>query len=314
MEIVQSVIFSMTRVKLSLYESRIMTKIVEYAQLSIKGERARMVGTKLRHKDPNCRIVLPARYILDEGNDHYNYVYAAISALMARTFEYYDPSKKIWHSSPIIYNATVRAHSGEVVFYVSSTLLDVLLDFTQGYKAYELQTALSLQNAAAVRLYIIMSKQCTPLTYSIDNLKKMFGVADKYKQTADFIKKVIEPARKCLDEAKADGFTYVRIKNGTKVVGLTFFPKKNTKENISAILSSHEEKEIYTNVKMWLRNFAGFTSQEVAANSKIIMRFSKLPQCLDLLDNIERKSRRAKNPKGYIIASVKTEIAAATNK
>lgn len=45
-----------------------------------------------------------------------------------------------------------------------------------------------------------MSGQTTPLTFTFTKLKEMFQLTDKYPRTPDFIKRVIEPAKRELDE------------------------------------------------------------------------------------------------------------------
>ena len=44
-----------------------------------------------------------------------------------------------------------------------------------------------------------MSGQERPLIYTIEDLKIMFGVQDKYKRNPDFIKRIIVPAKEELD-------------------------------------------------------------------------------------------------------------------
>lgn len=47
-------------------------------------------------------------------------------------------------------------------------------------------------------MYALVASQTRPIVYTIGQLKKMFGVENKYKQTRDFLIKVIDAAKKFL--------------------------------------------------------------------------------------------------------------------
>ncbi len=310
MEMTQSVIFSLCRVKLSKYEQRILSKIVEYTQISLRGEAPRLVKKQVQHKDPNCRVRIPVKFILDEESDHYNHVYEAVRSLMARRLEYRDPEQKKWFATPMVYNATCGG--GVLDFYVSQKLCEVILDFRAGWKGYDLGVALSLGSPAAVRFYVLMSRQNSPLTFTIEELKEMFGVSDKYKQTADFIKKVIEPARVQLEEAKVIGFTFVRNYEGQKVISLTFFPLAPS-DQVKAI-GSAETASTIQKIRLYMATYIGFTNREILVLSKIIQTFAHVPDACNQLQHIEHISHRKKDPKAYIVGAMKKEISALTKK
>lgn len=330
MELTQSVLFSITRVKLTMYEQRILTKIVEYAQLSLRGEAPRLVKKKVSNKQPSCHVQMRAAAILDEGDTHYNHVYEAARSLMSRRFEFWDYDKKTWHGSPLIYNVTLAARSGLLDFYVDSTLIDVILDFRMGWKGYDLETALTLPTPAAVRLYVLMSRQTAPLTYRIDDLKKMFGVEDKYSQTADFIKKVIDPAAAALKAAKVTSFSYARIAEGgktatkgKKTLALTFFPLPPSEEKADVpLFVDKAHADIYVQSKQYLSLYEGFTSKDLVIASKTLKKFCNVvPNALSLLSDIGRRSRvtlksgeRLNNPKGWIVSALQKEIDAASRR
>ena len=225
MELVQSFLLSVTRVKLSVYEQRIITRIVEHGQKALQGySRAQL--KHISNPFGNEKISVKIRYILTDGTKDYAKVVTACRALMSRQFEFYDPDTKTYYMDTIIHNVQHKERSGEVEFMVSRVFFEVMFNFSLGYKNYDLETALSLPTPFAVRMYVLLNNQDRPITWSVDRLKEMFGVSDKYNQTADFIKKVIEPSRKALLTASVNNFTYTRIYDGQKVVKLQFFPVK----------------------------------------------------------------------------------------
>lgn len=214
MDIKQSFLISIAKVRLSLYEQRILLKVMEYGQVRLQGVFLSQHKEKLPHELDNVQIIVPTSSILAEGNQHYDYVYDAARSLCKRTFELYDSERKKWFCSPLIYNVNSDEGKGQFSFYVAKTLFDVMYDFSRGFCMYDLATALSLPTPYAVRLYVLLNGQHNPIDYRIDYLKEMFGVQEQYAQTADFIKRIIEPSKVALDKANVNSFTYQRITKG----------------------------------------------------------------------------------------------------
>ena len=77
------------------------------------------------------------------------------------------------------------------------------LDFSKGYRKYELQTAMNFNSIYAMRFYELFSGQKDPITYSIPYLKERFKIENKYNSKngkKDFLTKVVDVAQKELDE------------------------------------------------------------------------------------------------------------------
>ena len=55
-----------------------------------------------------------------------------------------------------------------------------------------------------------------PIIYPVAKLKEMFAIKDKYKQINDFVRKVIEPAKRELDAAAPYSFDFEPVKDGRK--------------------------------------------------------------------------------------------------
>ncbi len=310
MQLIQSFIYSITRVKLSLYEQRILLKVVEHAQIRLKGMLIKDHLVKLNHDCDNVQIVVPIRELLDEGNQHYRHVHNAAVALMNRSFQFYNSESRTWFASPVIYNVQHTDKSGLLTFYVSRVLFDVILDFTKGYRQYNLKTALSIPSPYASRLYSLMCGQDQPIRFEVKALKEMFGVADKYDQTADFIKKVIEPSKKILDAQGCTSFTYSRVKQGVKVVALLFFPVKREEDEKAKLrpkISTYYflSKEL----RFYLFSKVHFSSRELGAHKELIEEFVKLPDAVATIMAIYDRWLAGNKSKGYIIAAMRSAVA-----
>lgn len=309
MDIKQSFVLAISRVKLSLYEQRILIKVIEYGQQRLKGLWMRENLTKLSHDYDNVRITIPVKYILSDGSQHYEHVYDAARTLCTRRFEFEDDERKIWHVTSLIYNVQLKKRSGLLSFYVSRTFFDVLYDFSRGYCQYDLETVLALPSPAAIRFYVLFNGQHNVIYYGVDTLKAMFGVADKYAQTADFIKKIIEPAKKALDEAGCNTFTYEKIKRGQKVVQIAFTPVRKTDLSNNAQLAKTSVSMILpSDIQKVLTLEAGFTLKELQAHKVLWESLAKHPAAIDIVDNILTRARRLRKEKGYIINAIRSEL------
>lgn len=310
MDLIQSFLYTTSRVRLSLYEQRLMLCIVEHAQERVKGCLIKDNLGKMQHSFDNVYFEVPVISILPKGNQHYEYVKDAVIALMDRKLTFWNSTTKEWFATPILYNARVHKGSGRVSFYVSRTVFDVMLDFSKGYRKYELEVALSLDSPYAARLYALMNGQPRPIRYEIPALKKMFGVEDKYSQTADFIKKVIEPSRKALDAIGANSFTYSRVKSGTKVVALLFFPVKRVDESKKTQLAKTAVSYIMPKeLKILMLQWAQFTIKELGAHKQLLEDFAKVPCCFEILQEIINRAKDRGKEKGYIINAMRSEVA-----
>lgn len=309
MELIQSFVYSISRVKLNLYEQRILLKVVEHAQSRLKGLVISQNLSQWQHDFDNVKMTIPIKDLLSEGSQHYSHVRIAAKQLMKREFEYQDPQSGNWFASPLIYNVEHNARSGVISFYVARKVFDVILDFTKGFRQYSLETALSIPSPYASRLYSLMCGQTSPIRFEIPALKRMFGVEDKYAQTADFIKKIIEPSRKLLDAQGCTSFTFSRIKEGQKVVALMFFPVKRDSPSknqqaakISTSLYLSKEMQIY------LLQLGGFSLRELSAHKVLIEEFSKLPSAVESINEILNRATTRGKTKGYIINAMRSEV------
>lgn len=310
MQLIQSFIYSITRVRLSLYEQRILLKVVEHAQIRLKGLLIKDHLERISHDFDNVQIVVPIKELLDDGNQHYRHVHDAAVALCSRTFEFYNSESRTWFATPVIYNVEHRDKSGLLTFYVARVMFDIILDFSKGYRSYNLKTALSIPSPYASRLYSLMCGQDNPIRFEIYQLKEMFGVRDKYAQTADFIKKVIEPSKRILDAQKCTSFTYSRVKEGGKVIALLFFPVRRDEDiNHRAFTKAPVGVLLSQELRYYLIAKAHFSVRELGAHKELLLEFSQLPDAVARIMAIYDRFLDGQKSKGYIIAAMRSAVA-----
>lgn len=146
----------------------------------------------------------------------------AFGALSEKFIIYEDDD--IWQKTPIITNPKIKKNEGVSKFYVFDEIWKSLLDFTKGYRKYELVTAMQFKSVYSMRMYELMSGQKRPLEFTFEQLREMLCIKDKYSNANDFKRWVLDIAKKELDENSPYSFNYIEIKEGRKVVGFKFFP------------------------------------------------------------------------------------------
>lgn len=310
MQLVQSYIFSVCRSSLSLYEQRIVLRIVEFAQTMLADVTMRdVVGSHLA-VDDNVKVSLSLRDVMcdDDKAKHYEYVREAFSSLLSRKVEFWDTDKKVWYGSSVIYNCTIAKASGKATFYVSRVFICALLDFTKGYCQYDLEIALSLKSPYSVRLFMLLCNQSHPVEFSIDQLKRMLCQdTEAYQQSADFIKRVVEPSRRELDAKGCNSFTITKISGAyNKTVALMFHPVKRAKaDTLRAQVST--ARIIDRHLWIILSSQAGFSYRELSAHKKLWEDFQQVPDCLSICLDIVARARAAEKKKGWIIQAIRAE-------
>ena len=306
MEIVQSFIFSLARVRLSLYEQRILLRVVESAQVYLHGLWLKDNLKQIDGPTANVRIDIVVKDLLTEGSKHYEDVKEAVLSLQKRTMEYYDSTKRTWYATPIIYNASMKQGSGVITFYVASAVFRCILDFTKGFSRYNLEKALQLPSPYAVRMYALMASQTHPITLKVEELYKTFDVVGKYSQTSDFIKKIIDTAKANLDSLGMSSFTYSTVRSGRRISAITFTPVRRDLKAASALmaqlpLSALVAKEL----KISLMQKFGFSARELSAHKQLLERFGKIDCWPQKLMEIEHRVKKGDKTKGYTINAIK---------
>lgn len=308
MDLIQSFVFTVGRCGLGRYEQRILMKIVEHAQQSLAGKLIKNNLTQWQHDYDNVLMSFPVRDLMLDNDKHYERVFDAAEKLMSKKFSFQSASGD-WFATPIIYNVYHAAGSGVLSFYVARRIFDVILDFSKGFRQFSLSQALQIPSPYACRLFALMSGQSVPLTLSIDELKKMFGVEEKYAQTADFIKKCIEPSKVILDDLGLTSFSYTRKFEGRKVTALSFCPIRRyvqdaNKEAAKISTSIYVTKEL----TLYMMRVGGFSLRELGAHKVMLDEFSKIPAAYEILADVINRAQMRGKSKGYIISALRSEL------
>ena len=199
-ELVQSYVLTTAKYDFSVYEKRILYRIIEVLQAYLSGIKLNYNYSvqEALYKDADTEISIESKaFLKDENDNNYEEVKKALKSLRNKTFDYEDASE--WAVYGIIEKPKIKKYESFVSFKVTPLLLEAFMNFAKGYRKYELITAMQLESRFSMRMYELMSKQKKPITFCIDDLKSMFKVEKKYKDTNRFISQTIKVAKEELD-------------------------------------------------------------------------------------------------------------------
>ena len=312
---IQSYIFTTAKYDFNAYEKRIMYRLVEFAQDEIKGI---MIRDNLHKIEPTLfgrEISMPVADILrNEKDQNYTIAKKAFRSLAQKGVEYEDD--KIWQYTAIISNPKIDKIKGYVVFSVSDDIWRCLLDFTKGFRKYELVTAMQFKSVYSMRMYELMSGQKRPLEFTFEDLKQRFKLKDKYSKANDFKRWVLDIAKKELDESSPYSFNYIEVKEGRKVVGFKFFPTFSPDNKDAELYATELRSKVSASAQIsreaydYFRYSFEFKADEISKNKKtIIDGEKKIPDFIGFLSSLVGPSRTANNRIGYVINAIKKKTA-----
>lgn len=231
-DIIESYDFATLRDAIGLYGQRLMLRLIEAANatgiiegLSFKAGDCKPVSLAKVETDlfGHTRIIMPKTAIMG-SSEEYSKVTNDIEACMRHIIKYNNKDGDIVMFPFLTY---AKCGRGTIELEVQDELWTVMMNFTKGFRKFQLQTALNLKSKYSLKLYQIISGQKDPLTYSLTDLKEMLGarwteqqetggrvkktvLVDKeiYPHPKDFVRRVILPAKEELDMCSPYTFEY----------------------------------------------------------------------------------------------------------
>ena len=314
-DLIQSYILTTSQYNFSVYEKRILYRIVEVLQAQLKGKKLKYAydihETMLKDRDFAFPLVC---FLKNENDNNYVRVKDALRELSKKTIEYED--EKVWQLFSIIERPEILKNDSIVKLRLSPDIYQAFLNFSRGFRKYELKVAMKFESAYSMRIYELLSGKKEAVVYNIRALKKMFGLENKYKRGPDFIKRVIDPAKKDLTKHAPYSFEFETIKSGRYFTHIRFspfyIPKNRDPEleenNLKKQTSIHWDLD--RDVVRALKDQFGFTSEGLKNNREMLSKAAKMPAFKDICSDIKGMIRKfdIKNPAGFFISEIKKHL------
>lgn len=319
--IIQSYKLSTIRQNFGLYGQRTLLRIVEMIQEHISG-LSFSDGRDIRKIDTSINtdlwgdkiITMDLRDICPEGITKFEPVREELKSVKQLEFEYEDD--KTWVVMSFINKIVVDKGIWKAELHISKDVWQAAMDFSKGFRRIEMEKAMQFQSKYSLRFYELFAGQTTPLTFTVEYLKQMFGLKDRYYTTPMFVKRVIVTAKKELDAISPYTFDFVQNfedpdgPGRPSVKSITFFPIRQLKHHTGmndagkASTSTVLGSELY----QLLKNKFGFTDPGIKNNMPLFFYAKQKIDLLSFLNKIAPKALRAKSTPGYAINSVKLEL------
>ena len=309
-EVIQSFLITSARYKFSIYEKRVLSRVITELQPLIEGQH--LNGKVERSLFGDIKVEMPLSLLRGEDRGNVKQYKDALRSLSQKGIEFEDD--KIWTYCNLIQSPKIIKGSELVSFSICSDMVDLFLNFTKGYSKYVLDVSLSLRSTASARLYELISNQPHPLKYGIEKLKELLG-AETYTLSGNFIQRVILPAKKELDEVANWSFDFKPIKTGRKYTHLELipinYPNREPQEvqKADAVRRAHLSWWIDTSVKNKLVDL-GFSTREIKNNMETIKRFCEKfeYQTIEKIHDIWARGNGKRKQKAYLIGAMKLEV------
>lgn len=311
-EIVQSYVLTSARYDFSVYEKRILFRIIEHLQHELEGKPLNERCVIQQNLFNDRRFTMPiSEFLNGETDKNHARIKKALMDLRNKAFEYEDES--VWEYLGIIERPLVDKYKTTVEFTVTPKLYECFLNFAKGYKRYELNTAFQFESVYAMRFYELLAGQTKPLSYSVDALKDMFGLSDKYDRVNDFIKRVVDVAKRELDAKSPYSFIYKTNRDedgGRAIHTLHFYPVRTEhSDQFEEMKTVRRQTSPHWDLPPHIINYLklyGFQSKDLKNNLDLLVWANAN---LDIPNFISSKKRyieeQAKNPVAYIIGLFK---------
>lgn len=313
-DVLQSYVLTTAKYDFSVYEKRFLYRLVELAQCEVEGLDFRRDCRKIEHDLFGLvTVTLPIASMLN-GEDDKNYlrVKNALLSLQKKIIIYED--NDVWQSISIIAFPDIRKGASTVSCTLHPKIWDCILNFSKGYRKFELETAMTFESVYSMRFYEMISGQKEPFDRSIEKLKEMFKLENKYKLTADFTRYVLDKAKKELDAKSPYTFTYSVIKEGRKYSSIRFFPVYQPQHRDDKLERIDLQKrvalswDLSKNVINYLKHGFEFNTKEIKQHIDLFKKAEQEIDFIQFMSMIKPKANRANNPKGYLINAIKKEL------
>lgn len=337
--VVESYIFATGHQDVSIYSERLMMQLVKAAQCQVAGlnfKDGSSIAQVSIGKLGDAMVEIEARELLNgEKNTNYTQAKKSVLELMNKTISHERPAMKNgkpvlnengdpvyeFEAHNLVNDVWINKKPGSIIVNVNKTTWEAILDFSKGFRRYDLQVAMKFSRTCSLRMYKIISNQQYPIQFSIQELREQWGLTDKYAKTKDFIKNTIASAKEELDRVSPWTFDYEPVyaesaeqnrgRTGRKsITSIKFYPKHQVKyESTSAVTNMLSPVDVLGKplVDRLVKNL-GFSMSEIKPHVVVFSTAKKYFDLEEFLLEIGPSALRAPNPRGYVVSAIKKRL------
>lgn len=220
-------------------------RFLAYCIAQLDATREKAIGRiQFRATDYAKIFAMPLSNVYDEIREK-------ADALNSRSFRRYENG--IHKTDAWVFWSEYREFTGEIEVQLNERLTPLLLDLKEKqYIQFALSNAKDFSNVGW-SLYVILKQwlKAGHQDFELDELKALIGVSGKYKRWAEFSRQIIVPAVENITDVSDLKASYVKMRRGRSVVGLSFtISRKRLDAPQADIDIESPEKQIYATLTM----------------------------------------------------------------
>lgn len=307
--------------EMSIHENRVILRTMEIVSAQMRGKKVNDYKYQVTPTQATYEITMQIKdaFFSDMKPSE---VQKELDTLVKRVFSVENKAERVWWCCSFIEHPNVQFGEGTFSFGIYKPFAEVLLNFTNGYREFELNKALALPSPYAMRFYILMSGGGTPHYMSVESFKDWIGIApEDYKdkngkhRIDNLEERVIKSSQKMLDETCPWSFTYEKVKKDSRnprsaVIGFKFYPKEQFQfrdldlERKSALSKLTTKGAVKDYLDKWLRQGLKWSKKAVDShrqNFDISFRVLGYQRTIEtMIDLVSRwNDLHASNPNEY---------------
>lgn len=319
--LIQSYIFTAAKYDFSVYEKRILYRQIEIEQALLNNEALRdciKIDTNLWG---DKKYTIPMEMLLaNEEDKNHAKIKKAFQDLKMKNIEYED--EKEYSCFGVIDKFWIDKYGRNVTWQSDKRIVEAVMDFTKGWRKYELKIAMQFESIYAMRFYELLSGKKNPITYSISELEKMFQLENKYRSPngslniSKFKQRILDKAQVEMDKCSPYTFNYSISKDKKQITLIPIYQEKFADKTLEKSQISNENKNLNhilsEKEKVVLIEEFGFTEQGLLNNYALFEDCKKtLPENYSffLFQEIRKsKSKKGKITPAYVIGIVRNML------
>jgi len=196
------------------------------------------------------------KLIKSKSQNIYSDIDKITQSLMSKPFIIYNakgnPTRINWLSK-----ATYNTNEGTVTVRFDPDLKPFFLALSEKFTKYKLENIIHLKSNYSIRIFELLKSYegLTERTFTLIELKEKLGIEDKYPIWINFKDRVLERAKKELEEKTDISFTYTPIKKGRAIhkvkfkihtnISMKAVKQENLKEQLEKIVENPDVIELH---------------------------------------------------------------------
>ena len=212
--------------------------------------------------------------------------------------------------------SSIQNKGGVIELEFSEKLIPYLLQLKECFTRYELKNILFLKNKYSIRIYELMKQYQTigHRTFTIEELKELLILGDKYAEFKDFNKYVIKQTMEEINNHTDINIKVEQIKKGRRVVSIKYIIDSKEQQYINFLDQNYNIKEFKEKSGLENENFSSKQIMDLFEIATEVLADAEQEQLFDYIKlnyNFMMKKKGVVNKYAYLKKALREDFAVA---